>query len=125
MAVVAEAALDDSELGGGVLVNLEINRTCGYTQLCGDTCVLNKLAPDTAAMTRDRLRAVARDVLSSNGRIRHLALVGKEVLDTPERLFEDVLEPYHVASTRLRPDSIGIITSGRGLPPLVPRFVDT
>lgn len=97
-----------------VLVNLEINKDCQLTSVCGDSCFLNlveKALPGVERLAPAAVLAAAREVIDHGQTVRHLAITGKEPLDTPDLLF-DILRYYHAAPVESRPGTVGIITSG-------------
>jgi len=97
-----------------VLVNLEINKDCQLTKICGDDCILNMIEgslPDARQISSEMVIEVAQEVIDNGQNVRHLAITGKEPLDTPEVLF-DILRRYRKASEETRPGRVGVITSG-------------
>lgn len=108
-----------------VLVNLEINKDCELTKICGDSCFLNLVEqslPGIRNLSSADVLTAAREVIDNGRYVRHLALVGKEPLDTPELLFE-ILRYYHESPIDTRPGTIGINTSGLQLRKLSSQFV--
>jgi hypothetical protein len=109
-----------------VLVNLEINKSCHLTSVCGDTCVLNlieKSLPQAQLMDPVETFQAACEVIDHGQHVRHLAIVGKEVLETPDLLFA-ILERYHAANEATRPGAVSIITSGLLLHKYLDRFAE-
>lgn len=97
-----------------ILVNLEINRDCHLTKVCGDQCILNRHEHSllgAEVMDPAEVLQAACEVIDHGYHVRHLALVGKEVLESPEVLFA-ILQHYHLTPVVIRPASIQIITSG-------------
>ncbi len=130
MAVVATNTLEprNSLLGEHrqLLVNIELNRSCVHTKLCGQTCYLNVVSPvGKTPLGPERIMAAAREVIQNGEFVRHLVLPGKEVFETPGLLM-DVIEEFHAAPMHSRPGDISIITaSPAGLTRYAPRLADT
>src|SRR5258708_23888565 len=99
-----------------LLVNIEINRSCAYTKVCGNACYLNVVAPTNKEPLAPALvLSAAREVIRHGEAVRHLVLPGKEVFESPDILLR-VIEEFHAAPIHTRPGDISIITaSSRGL----------
>ena len=109
-----------------ILVNLEINNQCHLTNVCGTSCVLNEIAwalPQAKEQSAEQVLAATQEVIDNGHKVRHLAIVGKEPLETPDLLF-DILRRYHAAPVETRPARIGVITSGINLKSCQQRFVE-
>lgn len=109
-----------------VLVNLEINNRCQLTNICGENCILNTIAssiPSAQAMKPEQVLEAAFEVIENGQNVGPLALVGKEVLESPDVLFA-ILERYHSTPVEIRPQSIQIITSGAQLRRHIDRFAE-
>lgn len=130
MAVVATNALEqrNSPLGEQrqLLVNLEVNNSCKYTEVCGRTCYLNVIAPTgREPLPTEMILSAARELIQRGDQVRHLVLPGKEVFESPELLLR-IVEEFHAASPSSRPGDISIITaSGAGLRRHASRLADT
>ena len=94
-----------------VLVNLEINNKCSYTVTCGSNCILNATMPNSTPMPEKETLQAAFETIANGATVRHLAIPGKEPLESPELMLR-ILERYHNAPQSQRPGTIGIITSG-------------
>lgn len=109
-----------------VLVNLEINNRCQLTDVCGEDCILNSIArsiPGAREMDPAEVLEAAYEVIANGCNVGPLALVGKEVLESPDILFA-ILKRYHDTPVEVRPESIQIITSGVQLHRYIGRFVE-
>lgn len=105
----------DAWIPGGILLNVEVNADCRFTRICGDDCILNMLNPEAQQMTAGEMDVALKEASRLPAHlVRHLALVGKEPMETPRRVL-DLLAAYHARPAALRPASIGMITSGVGL----------
>lgn len=95
-----------------ILFNLEINNRCSFTSRCGRNCCLNVLGEGlkTESLPENILRQVAHEAIWSGGGIRHLAVVGKEPLESPGLLLA-ILKDFHAAPGNVRPSKIGVITA--------------
>lgn len=126
MAVLAESSIEDPaqclHARRQILVNVEINRRCPWTETCDSSCILNVLEPTAPDLSLPELRRGIEEFIDAGKRVRHFAICAKEPLATPDVLFEDVLRPYHNADSEDRPGTVGIITSGVGLSGLIDRF---
>ncbi len=109
-----------------LLVNIELNRSCAHTQVCGQTCYLNVVAPvGKMPLKPEQVLAAAREVIYDGEFVRHLVLPGKEVFETPDLLMQ-VIEEFHGAPVLRRPGDISIITaSPAGLQRYASRLADT
>ncbi len=130
MAVIATNTLEprNSALGEHrqVLVNLELNHSCPHTNICGQTCYINAVAPvGKAPLSPEQVLIAAREVLESGETVRHLVLPGMEVFESAELLLR-IVEEFHGASIDTRPGDISIITaSSAGLKRYASRLADT
>lgn len=109
-----------------VLVNLEINKSCQLTTVCGNSCILNLIEQSlNGAETMDALEVLeaAYEVIANGHKIGPLALLGKEVLESPDVLFA-ILQRYHETPEETRPGSVQIITSGLLLHQHLERFAE-
>jgi len=109
-----------------LLVNIEINNSCAYTPVCGNTCYLNVVAPaGGVALPKADVLAAAREVILHGEHVRHLVLPGKEVFETAELLLQ-IVEEFHGAPEHTRPGDISIITaSAQGLHRCATRLAET
>ena len=124
MAVVAESALEvptEHNSSQQVLSNIEINNKCRFTSDCGSHCILNQLAPSTAALSQSTVLQIGEEIVLHGRSIRHLVIAGKEPLETPSRVFS-LLRAYHAAPVDTRPGAVGLLTSGVGLDTLIDSF---
>lgn len=130
MPVIATNALErrDSPLGEHrqVLVNLELNDRCAYSNLCRETCYLNAIAPaGKEALGPKTVFAAAREAIQNGETVRHLVLPGKEVFESAELLL-GIVEEFHAAPECTRPGDVSIITaSAAGLRRHASRLADT
>jgi MoaA/NifB/PqqE/SkfB family radical SAM enzyme len=130
MAVIATNALETrySPLGEHrqLLVNIELNNSCAFTDVCGPTCYLNVIAQvGKVPLASELVLAAAREIIQCGENVRHLVLPGKEVFESPELLLE-VIEEFHAAPAHTRPGDISIITaSSAGLQRHASRLANT
>ncbi len=129
MGVLAEMALEgfgsNERSDRQILFNLELNNRCSYSVACGNNCYLNVMAKGSPAesLTEEQIFEAANEVISQGEEVRHLAIVGKEPLESPELLLR-ILRRYHAASERIRPWKIGVITAAaRRLSELAEDFI--
>ena len=119
MAAVAENALELANMQSfltedqNILINIETTASCRFTKRCGDHCILNMVnSKAREPMSRDLALRVAEELFSSphSRRIRHVGMVGKEVLDAPELLGE-IAKLWHHTPTFRRPGTLGMISA--------------
>ena len=127
MSVVAESALEvgaEIDSNAQVLCNFEINNKCRFTTDCGDTCILNQLAPRTPALKPDAVQKAGQEIAEFGRTIRHVVIAGKEPMETPERVLS-FLKAYHDQPPDRRPGAVGLLTSGINLDRHIDRFAAT
>jgi len=79
---------------------------------------------DAKEIEREQLLAVVNEAFALDPALRHFAIVGKEPTESPEELLA-ILKRWHGLSKECRPGSIGMITSGLGIPCLTCELVQT
>jgi MoaA/NifB/PqqE/SkfB family radical SAM enzyme len=109
-----------------LLVNIELNNSCAYTKVCGQTCYLNLVSPvGKTPLRAEQVFAAAREFILHGEFVRHLVLPGKEVFESPEVLLR-VIEEFHAVPIHSRPGQISIITASPfGLKRYARRLADT
>jgi hypothetical protein len=99
-----------------ILCNLEINDRCAWTAQCSSHCYLNSLGSGlrTRSASDDVILDAAREMIWSGAAVRHLAIPGKEPMESFSLLLS-ILKEYHEAPRDLRPANLGIITAAAKL----------
>lgn len=97
------------------VLNQEISDQCGFTQICGSSCVLHmshlKAGP---SLTPEEHWKLAQNIISreSSDEIGTYAIAGKEPTEEPQ-LLADIVRAWHSRSEAKRPKHLAVVTADR------------